>query len=525
MKLEDIKPNTQITGIEAGQVVRVVSVEPAGDQAITVYYKTVDGRLSERMLFRTDEARLSPAAAGRSWAFDASGEDFKLATEAYRINLAYLFDPMMAVHTSNVVPLPHQITAVYESMLPKQPLRYVLADDPGAGKTIMAGLLIRELTIRADAKRVMIVAPGSLVEQWQEELFEKFGLDFSPFTRGLEQQTLSSNPFEEKDFLIVRLDQLSRDEELQNKLKNTYWDLIVVDEAHKMSANYYGNKLNTTKRFRLGMLLGSLTRHFLLMTATPHNGKNEDFQLFLSLLDSDRFYGKSRDGAHKVDVSDIMRRMVKEELLNFDGTKLFPERKAYAVNYKLSDLEVALYHNVTEYVKEEMNKADNLDGQRKGTIGFALTALQRRLASSPEAIYQSLKRRHKRLKNRVEEEKLRQRGQTLAETLFYDKVGKNVPEDLSEAADDLSAEEYENFEEEFVDQATAAQTIQELEAEIEILKDLEEQAKQVVHSGQDRKWEELSKLLQDTPEMRDAEGRQRKLIIFTEHKDTLNYLA
>ena len=523
MKLEDIKPNTQISGIEPGHVVRVVSVEPAGSEAITVYFKTPDGRLSERMLFRNDESNLVVADAGRPWAFDASGEDFKLATEAYRINLAYLFDPMMAVHTSNVEPLPHQITAVYESMLPKQPLRFVLADDPGAGKTIMAGLLIREMTIRADAKRIMIVAPGSLSEQWQDELFEKFGLEFSIFTRDLEAQTRSGNPFDDKDFLIARVDQLARDEELQEKLKSTQWDLIVVDEAHKLSANYFGNKINKTKRFHLGELLGSITRHFLLMTATPHNGKEEDFQLFLSLLDSDRFYGKFRDGVHKVDVSDIMRRMVKEELLKFDGTPLFPERKAYTVNYKLSDMEVALYMAVTDYVKEEMNKADRLeDGKRKGTVGFALTALQRRLASSPEAIYQSLKRRHKKLKNRVEEEKLRQRGQSLAETLDFH---KEAPEDLSEAADDLSAEEYENFEEEFVDQATAAQTIQELEAEILILQDLEEQAKRVVHSGQDRKWDELSKLLQDTPEMRDASGRQRKLIIFTEHRDTLNYLA
>ena len=159
----------------------------------------------------------------------------------------------------------------------------------------------------------------------------------------------------------------------------------------------------------MGELLGSITRHFLLMTATPHNGKEEDFQLFLSLLDADRFYGKFRDGAHKVDVTDLMRRMVKEDLLKFDGTPLFPERRAYTANYKLSDLEAALYDAVTSYVKEEMNRADQLqDGARKGTVGFALTALQRRLASSPEAIYQSLKRRRIKLKRRVEEEKITQ---------------------------------------------------------------------------------------------------------------------
>ncbi len=523
LKLEQIQKNAAISGLEPGQVVRIVTTEPVGDNALTVYYKTADGSLRERMLFRTDEANLSLAESGRPWAFDAPGDAFKLAAEAYRINLAHLFDPMMAVHTSNVEPLPHQITAVYESMLPRQPLRYVLADDPGAGKTIMAGLFIRELLMRADAKRVLIVAPGSLVEQWQDEMFEKFGLSFTLFSREQVEQSRSGNPFDDFDLLIARVDQLARSEDLQEKLMLTQWDLVVVDEAHKLSASYFGNKVNKTKRFLLGETLGAITRHFLLMTATPHNGKEEDFQLFMSLLDADRFYGKFRDGAHKVDVTDLMRRMVKEDMLRFDGTRLFPERRAYTVNYKLSDPEAALYAAVTDYVKTEFARADQLaDGGRKGTVGFALTALQRRLASSPEAIYQSLKRRRNKLKRRVEDEKLRQRGQALAETLN----GSNgLPEDIWDSADDLPSEDYEALEERLVDQATASQTIPELEAEIIILEGLEEQARQVVHSGQDRKWDELSRLLQDTPEMHDDAGRQRKLIIFTEHRDTLNYLA
>ncbi|WP_066335888.1 helicase-related protein [Azohydromonas lata] len=524
MKLEEIKKNAAIQGIVPGQVVRIVATEQAGNDALTVYFKTAEGQVLERMLFRSNEAELSLADAGRPWAFDAAGEAFKLAVEAYRINLAHLFDPMMAVHTSNVEPLPHQITAVYESMLPRQPLRYVLADDPGAGKTIMAGLFIRELLMRADARRVLIVAPGSLVEQWQDEMAEKFGLEFTLFSREMVEQS-RGNPFEDADLMVARVDQLSRSEELQEKLRRAHWDLVVVDEAHKLSANYFGSKINKTKRFQLGELLGSVTRHFLLMTATPHNGKEEDFQLFMSLLDSDRFYGKFRDGAHKVDVSDLMRRMVKEDLLKFDGTPLFPERRATTTNYKLSDLEAALYESVTAYVKEEMNRAEQLqDGARKGTVGFALTSLQRRLASSPEAIYQSLKRRRIKLTRRVEEEKLRSRGQLLAGTLNVN--GKQgAPEDVWESAEALAPEEYESFEEAVVDQATAAQTIHELEAEIFSLQALEEQARQVVHSGQDCKWNELSQLLQDTPEMRDADGRQRKLIIFTEHRDTLNYLA
>jgi superfamily II DNA or RNA helicase len=515
MKLENLKPGISLVGVEATLVATVIAVVPIGEGAVQVIYKTPEGTLKDRLLSRADEASISIAAAERPWAFDGNGDDFKLAVEAKRIDLAFLFDPMMAIHTSNVEALPHQITAVYESMLPRQPLRFVLADDPGAGKTIMAGLYIRELIMRADARRILVVAPGSLVEQWRDELYEKFGLEFHIFSKELETASPSGNPFQDHDQLIVRLDQMSRNDESQDKLCLASWDLVVFDEAHKLSAHFFGKEMKRTKRFNFAEKIGQHTRHLLLMTATPHNGKEEDFQLFLSLLDSDRFYGKFRDGVHKVDCSDLMRRMVKEEMVKFDGTKLFPERKAYTVNYKLSDMEAALYESVTQYVQTEMGKADQLDGSRRGSVGFALAALQRRLASSPEAIFQSLKRRKERLERRIREERLGIRGQQiLAETLA------DVPDD----DDDLNAEEQENLEETLVDQATAARTISELEAEVIILQQLETQAKAVVISGKDRKWEELSRILQNNPEMRDAGGRQRKLIIFSEHRDTLNYL-
>ena len=241
-----------------------------------------------------------------------------------------------------------------------------------------------------------------------------------------------------------------------------------------MSAAYFGSELKETKRYQLGKLLGRNARHFLLMTATPHNGKEEDFQLFLALLDSDRFYGKFRDGVHQVDVSDMMRRMVKEDLLKFDGTPLFPERRAYTLNYDLSDGEAALYEAVTDYVGEEMNRADNLDGKRRGTVGFALTILQRRLASSPEAIYQSLKRRRKRMERRLEEEKLKARGGALLEQGLDS--GNQIPTVDWDDLDDAPDAEVEALEEEVVDQATAARTIPELQAEIISLRDLEAQA-------------------------------------------------
>lgn len=532
MQLSDLKPGLSLVGLEPGVIVSILAVVPIGEGAIQVIYKIPSGTIRERLVTAADVGSLSVATVERPWSFEGDGEAFKLTAEAKRIDLAFLFDPMMAVHTSNVDPLPHQITAVYESMLPRQPLRFVLADDPGAGKTIMAGLYIRELIMRADARRILIISPGSLVEQWRDELYEKFGLEFRVYSSDLVAASPSGNPFEEQHQLVVRLDQIARDEEtdaagnrrtglIQSKLLEAGWDLVVFDEAHKLSAHFFGNKLEKTSRYRLAERLGAHTRHLLLMTATPHNGKTEDFQLFLALLDSDRFYGRNRDkdASHKIDASDLMRRMVKEELVKFDNTPLFPERKAYTVNYTLSELEAALYHAVTHYVETEMGKADALEGARKGSVGFALTALQRRLASSPEAIFQSLKRRRERLERRLREEKLGARGQQV--------LGSDLPQSLipPEDDDDQTAEEQENMEETLVDQATAARTITELEAEIHILEGLQSQAAAVVASGVDRKWEELSKILQHDERMQDPQTKRlRKLIIFSEHRDTLNYL-
>ena len=530
-RLEDLKRDTIVKGILLDQQVTVIDAKWIGSAAIELTYKDERGNLGDALVYRDDEPSLEIGTAGRLWSFDGDGALFRLVSEAYRIRLAHLFDPRLAVHTSSVDALPHQITAVYEEMLPRQPLRYLLADDPGAGKTIMTGLYLKELLVRGDLKRCLIVSPGSLVEQWREELYQRFQLPFEILTRDKIDSARTGNPFQDQDLLIGRLDQLSRNEEVQAKLEATDWDVIVCDEAHKMSASFFGGEVRRTKRYQLGELLGKLTRHFLLLTATPHNGKEEDFQLFMALLDGDRFEGRFRDGVHVVDTSDLMRRMVKEQLLKFDGTPLFPERYAYTVNYELSDPEVRLYHDVTEYVREEMNRADQLEGERGNRIGFALTILQRRLASSPEAIYRSIQRRRGRLETRLTEERLLNRGADVWLDMQADTLRSMDVEDPDTFYDEAPAAEVEETEEKVVDRASASRTITELEAEIHTLRRLERLAQEVHRSGTDRKWEQLSKLLQGegdasvAGELFNSQGPRRKLIIFTEHRDTLNYLT
>ncbi|MGO9101058.1 MAG: DEAD/DEAH box helicase, partial [Mycobacterium sp.] len=510
MLLEELKPGLRIDGLIPAEVVTVIYAQWHGTDALELTYKTTAGSLGQQVVFRKDQDKLGVAQTG-SRPFSASATDFKLVAEAQRITLAGLFDPMLAVATSDVRPLPHQIRAVYGELLPRTPLRYLLADDPGAGKTIMAGLYVKELILRDDVKQCLIVAPGGLVEQWQDELFFKFGLRFDLLTNQLIDANVNLNVFDTNPLLIARMDQLSRNEELQAQLQETEWDLVIVDEAHRMAAHYFGGKVEKTKRFQLGELLGRITRHLLLMTATPHSGKPDDFELFLTLLDRDRFEGRSTKEA---DTGDIMRHMVKEDLLTFEGKSLFPERIAETVPYELTDLEYDLYEQVTAYVREGMNRADRVGGKRKNTVGFALTVLQRRLASSPEAIYKSLVRRSERLHRKKQE---------ILNGTYTDKEPTVDVDSLD--TDDYNSEELEDLETELLDAATAAQTVEELDAELLDLADLTTVAKQVRDSGTDRKWTELSTILQDQAFATDENGWPRKLIIFTEHRDTLEYLT
>ena len=532
------------------------------------------------------------------------------------MELAHLFDPRLAVHASQIEPLPHQIRAVYEDMLPRQPLRFLLADDPGAGKTIMAGLYMKELILRGDARRCLVVAPGSLVSQWQQELKEKFALGFDLLTRDLMRPVSQGR----HPLLIARLDQLARNSELEEAVVAEDWDVLIVDEAHRMSAHSYGSKVDETQRYKLGSRLSGRCRHLLLLTATPHTGKPEDFYLFMRLLDGDRFADREvvqeqrerrqawidepdniqaaflavgpnwedatriasvldgcavtwdddlgpdvqTDVPHSVhwmvaliraqmirldrrlsrvmtvrpdndhpdndDVSDMMRRVIKEDMLRFDGRRLFPERHAKTIPYKLTDEEMDLYEEVTMYVGTQMGRAEQLrkmaQGVRANRVAFGATIMQRRLASSPEAIYWTLHRRRCRLEKQLQEARsvLNPRADTVNGQLASVADRIEFDDDL----DELDAEVQEDVINYIAETAFKGAATEELNREIETLLCLEQLADAVRSSNTDRKWLQLRKLL-SAPEIRGEDSRtdriQHKIVVFTENKDTLTYLA
>ena len=382
-------------------------------------------------------------------------------------------------------------------------------------------------------------------------MWEKFGLSFELMSRAAVEASRTGNPFTEKNLLIARVDQLSRSEELMAKVQVSDWDLVIVDEAHKMSAHRYGDELRRTKRFLLGEVLRECTRHLLLLTATPHNGKNEDFLAFMTLIDPERFAGWLRGGGNTVadgdkpampDVSDVMRRLVKENLRTFEGRRLFSQRHAHSLNFELSDSEAALYEAVTKYVSEGMNRAARMreegDKGRGIIVGFALAGLQRRLASSPAAIYHSLRRRRDRLAEQAAElRRLAASGQPVSVIDLPKGVKIADLEDFD--FDDYDDAEREELEDVVIDAATAAGTAEELEAEVAELKELVELADDLRRSGVDTKWLELRDLLRSdrfaasapSDSLEAATGSNggsepvRKLIVFSEHKDTLEYVA
>jgi superfamily II DNA or RNA helicase len=490
--------------------VRVVRVELRGTARVLIEAVTLDSqaRLISHLLRREELATLQVEAESGRLTLDGDPAGFRLTAEATRIRLAYTYDPQLAVSVARIDPLPHQLEAVYHYMLRQPRLRFLLADDPGAGKTIMAGLLLKEFKLRGAVTRTLIVAPANLAPQWQREMAEKFDEPFDLVDRAA-LAARGSRAWEIGEQCVVSLDFAWRPDALESLARAPRWDLVVVDEAHKMAAYQRGSKLERTRRYRLGEILTDHTEHLLMLTATPHKGDPENFRLLLGLLDPDLFANAEiLARAVQRQENPIFLRRLKEDLKDFDGRPLFPPRHVKTVGVELTDPEQRLYEEVTRYVADNFNRALAEDNHN---VTFALIVLQRRLASSVRAIRRSLEHRRDRLAA------LRDLVRADPGLLEAARRGADSPEELSEDAPEMERWEAE----ERALRYTLVRNLDELEAEIAILSDLAAQAQAVEDSGPERKLDELERVIQEIDLFRSGE----KLLIFTEAKDTLDYLV
>jgi SNF2 family DNA or RNA helicase len=436
--------------------------------------------------------------------FTADPLHFRLAVEAQRIGLAYEYDPHFAISVSQIEPLPHQLEAVYDYILPRPRIRFMLADDPGAGKTIMAGLALKELKYRGVVERTLIVVPAKLIAQWQRELDEKFDETFVEVNRALLRAFPGRNAWESHGQCVTSVD-FAKQDDVADTLRDVQWDLVIVDEAHKMAAYRYGRKEKKTDRYYLGELLSDRTDGLLFLTATPHKGDPENFLLLLQLLDPDLYAdtGILRDAVRR-DENPIFLRRMKEQMRHFDGKPIFPDRHPITVSYSLSKPERRLYEAVTTYVEEGFQRAF---GEENRHVQLALLVLQRRLASSLRAIRCSLENRRDRLKE------IYALGR---EALKAEEEEELDWEDLA----DMPEVERWRVEDEALARHTMARDLPELGKEIEELEHLIRLAEIAEASGEERKLKELREVME-------SEGlfhSDEKLLIFTEAKDTLDYL-
>jgi superfamily II DNA or RNA helicase len=441
---------------------------------------------------------------------NGNAANFRLATEAYSIRLAYLFDPLFAVSVSKIDPLPHQLEAVYEYMLPQPALRFMLADDPGAGKTVMGGLLFKELKLRGVLTRTLIVVPSPLRTQWQREMREKFDEHFDIVERPTLNTLGPARTWGLTNQAIVSIDFVKQPDVLESLAVSDMWDLVIVDEAHKMAAYRRSpTKIERSQRYRLGEVLSERAERLLLMTATPHKGDPENFRFLLGLVDPDLFADQQiLQRAVERQENPIFLRRLKEDMLRFDGRPLFPPRHARTVPYELEGAEWNLYHRVTHYVETNFNRALSDDNRN---VTFALIVLQRRLASSVRAIRRSLENRHARL-TKLRDDVMRD--PKLLEAARRDRL------EMPESDEDLTEDERWKLEQNAL-RFTVARNIEELNNEIKQLEELIVLAIEAENNQPERKLRELQGVIHELGVQNNGE----KLLIFTESKDTLDYLV
>ena len=474
--------------------------------------RTTDGRPDE-IVVEPPELLAALASAPVAVSELVSASDFALLVESERIRLAYNFDPYFAVSLSGVRPLPHQLEAVYERMLPQSRLRFLLADDPGAGKTIMAGLLLKELKLRGAIERVLILAPAPLTIQWQDELRSKFDEVFEVIRSDLAKNQLAGNVWDRFPQCIASVDFAKQDDVIAGLLR-VDWDLVIVDEAHKCAARLYGTEIKRTRRYALIEQLSAISDRLLLLTATPHAGDVDQFNLFLQLLDPDQFAsGDLNKQMIQLEDNPWFLRRMKEELRDLDGHPLFTERHPITVRFELSRPEMRLYRAVTEYINDFL---PHQKGRRKVTVALARMVLQRRLASSLYAIGRSLRKRRDRFVAVLDElEALRP----------ADQARRLQQLRLLDADDERDEDDQEEGElDELVEGTLAIERVDQLRSEVAALQRLVQLADQTMTLDDETKLTTLRRLLEraDFDELRDGRG---KLLIFTEHKDTLDYLV
>src|SRR3989475_5904229 len=509
MNANELKPGIIVRGPVLPEPIEVLVVTLLGDVIKIVGAGQKTGQVHELILNSEQLSQLQSSPEKEP--FDGDPLRFRLGVEAYRLGLAYESDPYFSLSIARVDPLPHQLEAVYEYFLTLPRIRFLLADDPGAGKTIMAGLLLKELKIRGLVCRTLIITPANLSFQWQREMKDKFRESFEIIRSDVLRANYGSNPWQDKNQVITSVSWVSRVEDAKESLLRSHWDVIIVDEAHKMSA-YSADK--KTLAYQLGESLSAMTDHYLLMTATPHKGNPENFCLFLSLLDKD-VYGdvKSLEDAMARHDAPFYLRRVKEALVSFPDPEtgkvktLFTKRTVKTSEFAISADEYELYDQLTRYVENQSIRAAGDNSARGRAVGFTMAMLQRRFASSIYAVRRSLERMQAKREHILQDpEKYRQ-----------EQIAKRLPEDF----DELPEEEQQELIAELEDVVVSFNP-DDLREEIAELNSLIRQAKTLEATEQEVKVRRLKALLTECGVFEDP---KMKLLIFTEHKDTLDFLV
>jgi len=507
--MSDLVPGVVVEGPIVPEPIEIMGTMPMGGSVKLMGRGLKTGLYRDPVLTAAQVAQLK--VTPKDPPFDGDASRFRLGIEAARLGLAYEYDPYFSLSIARIDPLPHQLEAVYDYFLKLPRIRFLLADDPGAGKTIMAGLLLKELKIRGLVKRTLIVAPANLTFQWQREMQDKFRERFDVMRGDILRSQYGQNPWQEKSQVVTSVSWISRIDDAKESLLRSHWDLIIVDEAHKMSAY---NEDKKTLAFQLGEALSTRTDHYLLMTATPHKGDPENFRLFLSLLDRD-VYGdvKSLEEAMRRQSAPFYLRRLKEALVSFpdpetgEAKRLFTKRDVRTIKFDLNADELDFYDTLTDYVEQQSVRAEQAGSPQARAVSFTMAMLQRRFASSVYAVRRSLERmRDKRQKILDDPEKYRK-----------EQLEKKLPSDYEELTDEEQQEVIANLEDAVVDIDPVV-----LRDEIQRLDQLVLQAKTLESREVESKLQRLHDVLKDKGLFDDP---KMKLLVFTEHKDTLDYLA